>query len=226
MPLLRNNSQIKPYQPRKMNIHNVTLTISDKLITRYSDPTVSIRKTRLISQGNFCNVSELKFGSHCGTHIDAPYHFEENGIRIDQIPLDYLIGNATVFDIRNKEKIDFEDIKPLQLKNKKRVIFKTINSTYWKLSEFKKDFVYITKDAAQHLVDSGVKVVGIDYLSIEKFGNKPADTHHIFLRNGVVLIEGLDLSNVEAGDYELIALPLKIKDCDGSPARVILRSLP
>ena len=209
-----------------MNIYDVTLTISDKLITWPSDPTVSIRKTRLISQGNSCNVSELKFGSHCGTHIDAPYHFEENGIKIDQIPLDYLIGNATVFDIRNKEKIDFEDIKTLQLKNKKRVIFKTINSTYWKLSEFKKDFVYITKEAAQHLVDCGVKVVGIDYLSVEKFGNKPADTHHIFLRNGVVLIEGLDLSSVKAGDYELIALPLKIKDCDGSPARVILRSIP
>ena len=209
-----------------MNVYDVTLTISDKLITWPTDPTVSIRKTRLISQGNSCNVSELKFGSHCGTHIDAPYHFEENGIKIDQIPLDCLIGNATVFDIKNKEKIDFEDIKTLQFKHKERVIFKTINSTYWKLPEFKKDFVYITKDAAQHLVDSGVKTVGIDYLSVEKFGKKPAGTHHIFLRNGVVLIEGLDLINVEAGDYELIALPLKIKDCDGSPARVILRSIP
>ena len=208
-----------------MNIHDVTLTISENLITWPSDPTVSIRKTRLISQGNSCNVSELKFGSHCGTHIDAPYHFEENGIKIDQIPLDYLIGNATVFEIKNKEKIDLEDIKPLKLKNKKRVIFKTINSAYWKLPEFKKDFVYITKEAAQHLVDRCVKVVGIDYLSIEKFGNKPADTHHIFLRNGVVLIEGLDLGNVKEGDYELIALPLKIKDGDGSPARVILRTL-
>jgi len=209
----------------KMNFYDVTLTISNTLITWPTDPPVSIRKTRLISQGNSCNVSELKFGSHCGTHIDAPYHFEEDGVKIDQIPLDFLIGNATVFDIRNKEKIDLEDVKSLQLKSAKRVIFKTINSTYWKLSEFKKDFVYITKETAQYLVDSDVKLVGIDYLSVEKFGNKPSDTHHIFLRNGVVLIEGLDLSNVEAGDYELIALPLKIKDCDGSPARVILKSL-
>ncbi len=154
-----------------MNVYDVTLTISDKLITWPSDPTVSIRKSRLISQGNSCNVSELKFGSHCGTHIDAPYHFEENGIKIDQIPLDYLVGNATVFDVKNKEKIDLEDIKPLKLKNRERVIFKTINSTFWKLPEFKKDFVYITKEAARHLVDSGVKVVGIDYLSVEKFGN-------------------------------------------------------
>lgn len=208
-----------------MNIFDITLAISDQLISWPSDPTVSIRKTHLISQGNSCNVSELKFGSHCGTHIDAPYHFEEDGITVDQIPLDLLTGNATVFDIKNKEKIDLEDIQPLQLKGKKRILFKTINSTYWKLSEFKKDFVYITKEAARHLVEIGVKVVGIDYLSVEKYGNKPAATHHIFLRNGVVLIEGLNLGNVEAGDYELIALPLKIKDCDGSPARVILRSL-
>lgn len=203
----------------------MTLTISDEIITWPSDPKVSIRKTRLISQGNSCNVSELKFGSHCGTHIDAPYHFEENGVKIDRIPLEHLIGIATVFDIKNKEKIDLEDIKTLQLKSRERVIFKTINSTYWRLAEFKKDFVYVTKEAAQYLVDCGVKVVGIDYLSIEKFGNKPADTHHTFLRNDVTLIEGLDLSNVKAGDYELIALPLKIKDGDGSPARVVLRSL-
>ena len=209
-----------------MNFYDVTLAISNTLITWPTDPTVSIRKTRLISQGNSCNVSELKLGSHCGTHIDAPYHFEENSITIDQIPLDSLIGNATVFDIKTKEKIDLEDVKSLQLKNVKRVIFKTINSTYWKLPEFKKDFVYITKEAAQYLVDSDVRLVGIDYLSVEKFGNKYADTHHIFLRKGIVIIEGLDLSNVKAGDYELIALPLKIKDCDGSPARVILKSIP
>ena len=206
-----------------MKLYDITLTISESIITWPRDPKVSIQKTRLISKGNSCNVSELKFGSHCGTHIDAPYHFEENGIKIDQIPLDYLIGDVTVFNIKNKEKIDLEDIKPLKLNNINRVVFKTINSTYWKLSEFKSDFVYLTKEAAQYLVDSSIKLVGIDYLSIEKYGSKGADTHHTLLKNGIVVIEGLDLSEVEAGNYELIALPLKIKDCDGSPARVILR---
>ena len=206
-----------------MKLYDITLTISESTITWPRDPKVSIQKTRLISKGNSCNVSELKFGSHCGTHIDAPYHFEENGIKIDQIPLDYLIGDVTVFNIKNKEKIDLEDIKSLKLNNINRVIFKTINSTYWKLPEFKSDFVYLTKEAAQYLVDSSIKLVGIDYLSIEKYGNKGADTHHTLLKNGIVVIEGLDLSEVEAGNYELIALPLKIKDCDGSPARVILR---
>ncbi|MEP9411545.1 MAG: cyclase family protein [Candidatus Brocadia sp.] len=208
-----------------MNFYDVTLTISDTLVTWPTDPAVSIRKTGLISHGNSCNVLELKLGSHCGTHIDAPYHFEENGIKIDRIPLDYLIGNATVFEIKNKEKIDLEDLKLLQLRNCKRVIFKTVNSTYWKLSEFKKDFVYITKEAASYLADCDVKLVGIDYLSVEKFQNKYADTHHVLLGKGIIIIEGLDLSNVKAGDYELIALPLKIKDGDGSPARVVLKSI-
>lgn len=208
-----------------MNFYDVTLTISNTLVTWPTDPAVSIRKTSLISQGNSCNVSELKFSSHCGTHIDAPYHFEENGIKIDQIPLDYLIGNATVFDIKNKEKIDLDEVKLLQLKGVERVIFKTINSTYWKFSKFKEDFVYITKEAAQYLVDNDIKLIGIDYLSVEKFENTYADTHHTLLRKGVVIIEGLDLSNIRAGNYELIALPLKIKECDGSPARVILRSI-
>jgi arylformamidase len=208
-----------------MRFFDATLTISNTLVTWPTDPAVSIRKTRSISRGDSCNVSELKFGSHCGTHIDAPYHFEENGIKIDQIPLEYLIGKVTVFDIKKKEKIDLEDVKSLPLQDKVRVFFKTINSTYWKLSEFKKDFVYITKEAAQYLVDNDVKLVGIDYLSVEKFNNNYADTHHIFLRKGVVIIEGLDLSNIEAGNYELIALPLKIKDGDGSPARVILKTL-
>lgn len=209
----------------KTDFYDITLPISKRLITWPTDPTVSIRKTHLISQGNSCNLSELKLGSHSGTHIDAPYHFEEKGVKVDQIPLDSLIGKATVFDIKNKEKIDLEDLKLIKLKNCKRIIFKTINSTYWKLPEFKKDFVYITKEAAQYLADSDVKLIGIDYLSVEKFQNKYADTHHILLRKGVIIIEGLDLSNVNAGNYELIALPLKIEGGDGSPARVVLKSI-
>ncbi|MCF6157038.1 MAG: cyclase family protein [wastewater metagenome] len=208
-----------------MNFLDVTLTISETLITWPSDPTISIQKTSLISQGDSCNVSELRFSSHCGTHIDAPYHFEENGIKIDQTPLDSLIGNVTVFEIRNREKIDLEDVKPLQLKDKARVIFKTVNSSYWRCSEFKKNFVYITKEAAQYIADADVRLVGIDYLSVEKFNNTNADTHHILLKKGIIIIEGLDLSNVKAGNYELIALPLKIQDGDGSPARVILKIL-
>lgn len=207
-----------------MTFYDVTLPISNAMITWPSDPAVSITGTSLISQGDFCNLSELKIGSHCGTHIDAPSHFLENGRTIDQLALENLIGEATVFEFKNKENIDVSDIKQLRFDNVKRVLFKTVNSSYWKLSAFKKDFVYLTKDAAQYLVDKGIRLVGVDYLSVEKFESQQAETHHILLRNDVIILEGLDLSTVEPGRYELIALPLKIKDGDGSPTRVILKS--
>src|SRR3989304_4701983 len=207
-----------------MTFYDVTLPISNAMITWPSDPAVSITGTSLISQGGFCNLSELKIGSHCGTHIDAPSHFLENGSTIDQRALENLIGETTVFEFKNKENIDVSDIKQLRFDNVKRVLFKTVNSSYWKLSAFKKDFVYLTKDAAQYLVDKGIRLVGVDYLSVEKFESQQAETHHILLRNDVIILEGLDLSTVEPGRYELIALPLKIKDGDGSPARVVLKS--
>ncbi|OHB68880.1 MAG: hypothetical protein A2W17_01825, partial [Planctomycetes bacterium RBG_16_41_13] len=192
-----------------MTFYDVTLPISNAMITWPSDPAVSITGTSLISQGDFCNLSELKIGSHCGTHIDAPSHFLENGRTIDQLALENLIGEATVFEFKNKENIDVSDIKQLRFDNVKRVLFKTVNSSYWKLSAFKKDFVYLTKDAAQYLVDKGIRLVGVDYLSVEKFESQQAETHHILLRNDVIILEGLDLSTVEPGRYELIALPLK-----------------
>ncbi|TVL97668.1 MAG: hypothetical protein CV080_09840 [Candidatus Kuenenia stuttgartiensis] len=212
------------YKGRKMTFYDVTVPISNAMITWPSDPAVSITGTSLISRGDFCNLSELKIGSHCGTHIDAPSHFLENGRTIDQLALENLIGEATVFEFKNKENIDVSDIKQLQFDNVKRVLFKTVNSSYWKFSTFKKDFVYLTKDAAQYLVDKGIRLVGVDYLSVEKFESQLAETHHTLLRNDVIILEGLDLSNVERGRYELIALPLKIKDGDGSPARVVLKS--
>ncbi|OQY99488.1 MAG: hypothetical protein B6D35_09080 [Candidatus Brocadia sp. UTAMX2] len=207
----------------KPPFYDVTLTISDTLITWPADPAVSIRKTSLISRGDPCNLSELTFGSHCGTHIDVPYHLKENGISVDHIPLDALIGNAKVFEIKNKEKIDAENLKSLEIEKCERVIFKTINSTYWKHSAFIEDFVYLTQAAAAYLAMHNVKLVGIDYLSVDKFDRVHADVHHILLNKGIIIIEGLDLNEVKPGEYELIALPLKIKDGDGSPARVVLR---
>lgn len=208
------------------SFYDITLTISDTLITWPTDPAVSVRKTKRISRGDAWNLSELTFGSHCGTHIDAPYHFDENGITIDQIPLDSLIGDATVFEIKNNEKIDAEEVKSLKIGNCKRVIFKTINSTYWRRTEFTKDFVYITQETAAYLAVHNVKLVGIDSLSVDKFDNLHADVHQTLLKKGIIIIEGLDLSEVKPGDYELIALPLKIKGCDGGPARVVLKKMP
>lgn len=207
-----------------MKIYDVSITISDKLPVWPGDPAVSIKQRLSIEKGNSYNISELSLSTHTGTHIDAPYHFEQNGLKVDELPLDVLIGRARVFAFASGgDRIDLPDVKALNLSGVERVIFKTINSRYWGFPDFKKDFVYITPMAAQFLVDCGIRLVGIDYLSVEQYGSVAADVHHILLRNGVIIIEGLDLRAVEPGDYELIALPLKIKDGDGSPARVILR---
>lgn len=207
-----------------MDFYDISVPISNTIITWPGDPPVSIRQTSSIAKGHSCNVSELKFSSHCGTHIDAPYHFEENGMKVDKIPLDSLIGKASVFHIEHPERIELQELKSLKLELAERVLFKTINSTFWKLSEFREDFVYLTKEAAQYLVECNIKLVGIDYLSLEQYESKDAETHHILLQNGIVIVEGLNLNNIKAGCYELIALPLRIQDCDGSPARVVLKS--
>ncbi|MGR3320107.1 MAG: cyclase family protein [Candidatus Anammoxibacter sp.] len=211
----------------RQKIYDISLTISEDMATWPKDPKFVLNKRRAISGGDSCNVSQLEMGSHTGTHIDAPYHFEEDGTRIDSLELDVLVGKARVFDIANENEIGLEDVKELNIDGIKRVLFRTVNSNRWKddVKSFTESFVAVTSDAAKYLVDAGIKLVGIDYLSIEKFGSKAHDTHHTFLKNEVIVIEGLNLADVTAGDYELIALPLKIKDGDGSPARVILKEL-
>lgn len=206
-------------------IYDATLTISDDMVIWPGDPVVTISRKRSISNGDSCNVTQLNMGSHTGTHIDAPYHFEEDGMRIDMLSLDTLIGPARLFHISNSFEIDYKVVKGLNIKGIKRVLFKTSNSSNWKtnIKSFGKDYVSVTAEAAKYLVDAGVELVCVDYLSIEKFGNKAHETHHILLKNGVIIVEGLNLSDIPPGNYELIALPLKIKDGDGSPARVVLR---
>ena len=206
-------------------IYDVTLTISNDMVIWPGDPCVTISKKRSINNGDSCNVTQLDMGSHTGTHIDAPYHFEEEGKRVDMLSLDTLIGPARLFHISNSNEIDHKIVKGLNMNGIKRVLFKTSNSSNWKTTTnaFNKNYVSVTADATKYLVDAGVELVGIDYLSIEKFGNKAHEAHHILLRNGVIVVEGLNLCDVPPGNYELIALPLKIKNGDGSPARVALR---
>ena len=205
-------------------IYDITLTISGNMVIWPKDPKVVINSARSISNGDSCNVTQLEMGSHTGTHIDAPYHFDDKGQKIDQLELETLTGSVSVYRISNSKEISLKEVKELPLEGKTRVLFKTVNSARWQsgTTQFIEDYVYVTNDAAKYLVDTGIKLVGIDYLSIEKYGSKGHETHKTFLENSVILVEGLNLSSVPPGNYELIALPLKIKDGDGSPARVIL----
>jgi len=206
-----------------MKIYDVTVPLSKELVVYPGDPPVRIERKNVINKSDSkYNVSRIAFGSHTGTHIDPPFHFIEDGITVDNLPLEMLIGRARVVEV-TAPRIDETVLEEFDFTADVRVLFKTRNSYLWSKKTFVEDFVYITPGAARALVNEGIKVVGIDYLSVEKFDAKEPETHLTLLKAGTLIIEGLDLREVEPGDYELICLPLKIKDGDGAPARVVLR---
>ncbi len=210
-----------------MRIYDVTVPISSQLPVYPGDPKIEIRRTSLLEAGDIANVSHLSCSSHMGTHVDPPVHFVQGGIALDELPLEVLIGVARVVDVGDVDVIDVATIERLALEGVTRLLFKTRNSRLWgSPHDFHRDFVYLDAAAAELLVTRGVKLVGIDYLSIEKFNFDEPATHLALLGRNVIVVEGLDLSGVSPGDYELICLPIKIKDGDGGPARVVLRELP
>jgi len=206
-----------------MKIFDVSLPISKEMPIYPGDPPVKIqRKATIGKDGSKSNLSRLSLGAHTGTHVDAPFHFLENGSTVDRLPLELLMGRARVVEVTSP-RIDETALKEFDFTADARVLFKTRNSYLWSQPRFVEDYVYITPGAARVLVNEGIKVVGIDYLSVEKFGSESFETHLTLLGAGTLIIEGLDLREVEPGDYDLICLPLKVKDGDGSPARVVLR---
>lgn len=206
-----------------MKIYDISIPISAGMHVYPGDPAVEIDRVLQMAQGDVANVSFLKFGTHTGTHIDAPMHFVDGAMTVDQIPLNLLIGKVRVVEITSPV-ITAEVLEEFDFTDDVRVIFKTRNSYLWREATFIEDFVHLTGDAAKRLVDNGIKVVGIDYLSVEKYNFTTPDAHRALLMAGTIIIEGLNLSEVEAGDYELICLPLKIEGGDGAPARVVLRA--
>jgi arylformamidase len=208
-----------------MKFYDITVPFSTELPVYPGDPAVQISQVASLAAGDICTVSHLSFGSHTGTHVDPPAHFVADTATLDQLPLEVLIGLARVVDVGEINAISVAAIEKAKLTGVERVLFKTRNSRLWQQGthEFDRDFVYLETNAAERLVEMGVRLVGIDYLSIEKFNFDQPTTHYTLLGNNVVVVEGLDLSEVEAGDYELICLPMKIKNGDGGPARVILR---
>jgi arylformamidase len=205
-----------------MKIYDVSVAITPTMPVYPGDPAVDVERTLEIAKGDVANVTRLKLGAHTGTHVDAPAHFIEGGMTVDQIPLNLLIGRARVLEV-SAAVITEEVLDEFDFTDDARVLFKTRNSYLWNEKSFVTEFVYLTKGAAEHLVENGIKVVGIDYLSVEKYNFTSPDAHRTLLGNGTIIIEGLDLREVEAGDYEMICLPMKIEGGDGAPARVVLR---
>lgn len=210
-----------------MRLYDVSVPISSRTPIYEGDPSVDIQAWSAMAKGDSANVSFLHFGAHTGTHVDAPAHFIEGARKIDALSLDVLIGPARVLLVPDHlDEIDVDFISQADLKGVERLLFRTRNSNFWN-EGFRKDFTHLSPEAAQFLVEAGVKLVGNDYLSIEKFHSGHHRTHLMLLSNDVVIVEGLNLSEVPAGDYELLCLPLKIADGagDGAPARVVLRTL-
>jgi arylformamidase len=209
-----------------MKIYDVTFPLSEKTPVYEGDPTVKIDVCAALAKGDAANVTQLCFGAHTATHVDAPNHFIDGTRQVHELELEKLIGDCTVLELdKNIMAIEKQHVENLE--NSERVLFKTRNSEFWNEPEkgFRKDFTYITPEAARVLVEKGIKLVGIDYLSVEKFGAKSFETHLTLLEREVVIIEGLDLRGVPAGNYELICLPLKVisETGDGAPARTVLR---
>jgi arylformamidase len=210
-----------------MKIYDITVPIQRDMPVYEGDPGVKIDAWSAFANGDSSNVSILNFGAHTGTHVDAPAHFIEGARRIDALPLEVLIGVARVIRVPDDAtEITTEFIAQSDLDGVERIVFHTRNSSFWDGS-FRKDFTHLTPEAAQMLVDGGIKLVATDYLSIEKFHSGHHRTHLTLLSHNVVIVEGLNLSGVPEGDYELICLPLKIADGagDGAPARAVLRTM-
>lgn len=187
------------------------------------NPQFELQPIKRISEGGSSNVSGLVMGTHTGTHVDAPRHFIDGGAGVDELALNLLIGRARVVEISRRGGIGAEDFEAAGLREDIRVLLKTSNSRLWNSDVFHEDYTYVSEAGARYLVEQGVKVVGIDYLSIEQFRKPGAPAHRMLLSNGVIIIEGLNLAEAEPGMYELYCLPLRIAGGDGAPARVVLK---
>ncbi|HEV3062918.1 MAG TPA: cyclase family protein [Vicinamibacterales bacterium] len=206
-----------------MKLIDVSVPLDAKLPTYPNNTPFTIEATKRIADGGSSNVSSLHLSAHTGTHVDAPRHFFDAGPGTEALPLDMLLGRARVVEVTSRKGITADDLAAFNLSEDVRVLIKTSNSRLWGFPEFHPDYVGVTESGARHLVDHGVKVVGVDYLSVEQFHTPGAPAHHVLLGAGVIVIEGLNLRDVEPGVYDMYCLPLLIVGCDGAPARVVLR---
>jgi arylformamidase len=207
-----------------MGWQDISVPIRSGMVTFEGDPLVHLERASSMADGAICNVSRLDFGVHTGTHIDAPVHFIDGAAGIETIGLDALVGPAVVVDARrvvgpfDRAAIDGLDIPS----GTERLLFHSRNSELWNSPSFDGSFSGVTRDGAEALIERGLRLVGMDYLSIAPFGD-PTPTHVTLLGAGVVILEGLDLREVQPGAYDLICLPLRIPGSDGGPARAIVR---
>ena len=207
-----------------MKTYDISIPITPEMPVWPGDPAVSMQRVSKIEDGDNANVTHVSLSAHTGTHVDAPYHFLPDGDTLEAIPLNIMIGRAYVLYLPNVDLITADVLKQAEIPQRtRRVLFKTRNSDIWARAEkdFQTGFVAVSPDGAQYLVERGIKMVGIDYLSIAPF-KQSRPTHEILLKNGVFILEGINLTEVVPGRYTLYCLPLNLHGVDGAPARAIL----
>lgn len=204
-------------------IYDISVPIRTGGLVYPGNPEIEISLQQAVAKGASANVSTIRFGSHTGTHADASRHFFDDGQPVDRIPLERLIGPALLLDFADDVmSIGEAELRQRDIKGHPRILLKTRNSAFLSRKEFVKDYTFLAPDGAKYLVDNGVELVGVDYLSIEQFHSGHHRTHRTLLEQSVVIVEGLDLSVPAPGEYQFVCLPLRLEGCDGAPARAVL----
>jgi arylformamidase len=206
-----------------MKLIDVTVRLDANLPNYPGNTPLALEAVKRLARGDSSNVSSVHMSVHAGTHVDAPYHMLDGGYAAEDLPLDLLCGRARVIEVTTRRGITAEDLAGFDLTEDVRLLIKTHNSRLWGSAEFHADYIGVTEPAAKFVVDRGVKVLGVDYLSVEEFKKAGKPTHHALLGAGTIVIEGLNLRDVEPGIYEMFCLPLALVGADGAPARVVLR---
>ncbi|MFQ5947020.1 MAG: cyclase family protein, partial [Anaerolineae bacterium] len=204
-----------------MTLVDISLPIEPGMVFCEGDPTVQISPYLQMARGDAANVSLLSLGSHTGTHLDAPAHFLDGAPTVDELPLETLVGPTLLASVGAKELISQRDLELLPLQGHTRLLLKTRNSALWALGRFTRDYVALDLEGACYLVEQGIRLVGIDYLSLETYEAPGHPVHRLLLGAGVIILEGLNLTGVDSGVFELLCLPLPARGIDGAPCRAV-----
>lgn len=207
-----------------MQIFDCSIPLSSKTPAFPGDESFSLNRVAEFSAGDDVELSRFTASTHSGTHIDAPAHFIPGGKKLNEIPIERLVGKVQVIEILDTDCITLNALQRHNLQNCKRIFFKTRNSQLWHTHphEFIQDFVYLGENAARYLAGLELFMVGIDYLSIDPAESKNYPAHIFLLEKEILIVEGIDLSEVSAGTYDLVCAPLKIENAEAAPARVLL----
>ena len=204
-------------------IYDITLTMEESLPVWPGEQGVEIFPQKVYEKDG-CNVSYIKVGMHAGTHVDAPIHFTKDGKDTSEVDLTRFFGPAKVFTFDETEVLHKSHLEGLPIEEGNIVLLNMLkNNGLLKEKVFRTDYVYVAPDAATYLLEKKVRAVGVNYFSVAScFPTEGPTSHHIFLENGIVIYEGLNLEGIPAGQYQIVCLPLKIKGGNGSPVRAIL----